>query len=742
MDALIQALTEKKALQSESTASLTEITRELEQAKNKLQEAKARIMEFASSEAGLNNQILELTSELNQAIARKKRLEIEKLKTGEEFRAMQNDLASALRQEESAKERFSCLEGEFKELKSLYDSHTQKSDDLKKRLQDMENERLSLESQKEFLCNLRLKYENISESSNAMVLLDSLADSRISGMIVKIDEVQELTAGQGDSFGQMRFKARGVAKPISLDPQEIINKIESLSQEIASDKELLNKEKEIVSGLALRISGSEKILREAEIEYHNLKTKKDNVQANHKRLGDELELISIESGEILADLEILETKQKSLQDELAQVKQGSQDNQQGIERALTAIASKESIREKALVSLTQLNVEISAYEEKSSDAGKTLNMFTEAHLKDKAFAESLADEENSLHNRIAELEASSKQLEQEIEASREQKELKEQEGRDISSLLTLAENKLKATQGELDTRREALDSCKIKIHELQMHLQELSFQQSSILERIQQVYKMNPEELKNAFSAELNKEEAEREIEILKTKIDSYGQVNLVAIEEFDELRQRHDFLTTQAADLLRSKESLQEAILKINRTTKKMFLETFEKLAVEFKNYFRLLFGGGDAQLFLLDEQDVLESGIEIVCRPPGKKLQNVLLLSGGEKSMSAIALLFAIFKVKPSPFCVLDEIDAALDESNVDRFSMMLFEFTSQSQFIVITHNKKTIARANIMYGITMEKAGISKIVSVKLADNARKEIPAQVKSEEEGEKALSPA
>jgi chromosome segregation protein len=219
---------------------------------------------------------------------------------------------------------------------------------------------------------------------------------------------------------------------------------------------------------------------------------------------------------------------------------------------------------------------------------------------------------------------------------------------------------------------------------------------------------------------EIDQEALCAEILELKKKLDSYGTVNLVAIEEYDELKKRYDFLIQQQTDLADAKESMHQAILKINRTTKQMFMETFEKVKVEFKNYFRLLFNGGDAQLFLLDESDPLESGIEIICRPPGKKLQNVLLLSGGEKTMSAIALIFAIFKVKPSPFCILDEIDAALDEANVDRFSRVLQEFAKTSQFIVITHNKKTIVNANIMYGITMEQSGVSKIVSVKLSQN----------------------
>ena len=204
----------------------------------------------------------------------------------------------------------------------------------------------------------------------------------------------------------------------------------------------------------------------------------------------------------------------------------------------------------------------------------------------------------------------------------------------------------------------------------------------------------------------------------LTERIDSMGPVNMDAIQEYDELEQRYIFLEKQNADLVTSKAELLEVISKINQTTKALFAETFEKIRENFQFMFTELFGGGRANLLLTDDSDPLESGIEIIAKPPGKQLQSVTLLSGGERTMTAVSLLFAIYMVKPSPFCVLDEMDAPLDESNITRFIKILDRFVGQSQFVTITHNKRTISRADLLYGVTMEEHGVSKLVSVRFS------------------------
>jgi len=207
----------------------------------------------------------------------------------------------------------------------------------------------------------------------------------------------------------------------------------------------------------------------------------------------------------------------------------------------------------------------------------------------------------------------------------------------------------------------------------------------------------------------------------LKRRLDSMGPVNLDAIEEYEELEERNTFLRNQYDDLQRSKAELMDVIERINEETKRRFSETFAQVRINFRDMFKELFGEqGKADLMLVDENDPLESGIEVIAKPPGKKLQSISLLSGGERSMTAVALLFSIYMIKPSPFCVLDELDAPLDESNINRFVKVLDRFIDNSQFIIVTHSKRTMARADVMYGVTMEEFGVSKPVGMRLTSS----------------------
>jgi chromosome segregation protein len=206
------------------------------------------------------------------------------------------------------------------------------------------------------------------------------------------------------------------------------------------------------------------------------------------------------------------------------------------------------------------------------------------------------------------------------------------------------------------------------------------------------------------------------QVNVLQKRMDEMGPVNLVAIDEYEETEQRFQFLTKQNDDLVQARHQLMEVINRINTQTKEMFTDTFNKIRDNFRAMFVEVFGGGKADLVLVDAGDVLECGIDIVARPPGKQLQTISLLSGGEQTMTAVSLLFAIYQVRPSPFCVLDELDAPLDESNINRFIRILQRFLAHSQFVIITHNKRTIGMADVLYGVTMEEQGVSKIVSVR--------------------------
>ncbi|MEO7673755.1 MAG: hypothetical protein ABIU09_06725, partial [Pyrinomonadaceae bacterium] len=215
---------------------------------------------------------------------------------------------------------------------------------------------------------------------------------------------------------------------------------------------------------------------------------------------------------------------------------------------------------------------------------------------------------------------------------------------------------------------------------------------------------------------EFDLESAKSQVENQRQRLDGFGAINMLALEELTETEERLDFLTTQRKDIVDSIESAEEALREIKERSRTKFKQALEAVNANFVEFFSELFGGGRGEMTLLESDDILEAGIEIVAQPPGKRLQNILLLSGGEKAMTAIALVLAIFKYRPSPFCLLDEVDAPLDDANVGRFVNKIADMSEKTQFIVITHNKRTMEAARALYGVTMQEPGVSKIVSVK--------------------------
>jgi chromosome segregation protein len=284
---------------------------------------------------------------------------------------------------------------------------------------------------------------------------------------------------------------------------------------------------------------------------------------------------------------------------------------------------------------------------------------------------------------------------------------------------------IRDTIAELEERQEKfrreIDSVGTEIHACEMNQREIEINTKNLLEKIREKYN-KPLELKEFDDLEsYDFKSSRQEVADLEQKLKNIGPVNSIAYEEYEEEKQRLDFLLKQRNDLIQSEKDLLKTIDEINTKAKILFTETFELIRANFINIFQRLFNPGDeADLRLEENVDPLEAGINIIAKPRGKRPTSIELLSGGEKTLTAIALLFAIYLVKPSPFCILDEIDAPLDDANIDRFSKILRDFSKNTQFITVTHNKRTMEMADILYGVTMQEEGISKLVSVKFNED----------------------
>ncbi|WP_309399402.1 chromosome segregation protein SMC [Cerasicoccus maritimus] len=361
--------------------------------------------------------------------------------------------------------------------------------------------------------------------------------------------------------------------------------------------------------------------------------------------------------------------------------------------------------------LASLKADIMENRERAAELEKTLES-TSTNLA------GLRQKSGELERQIAELEshlgqARSQQREQETQLN--QYDVKLAEERSQSSFLS---DKI---MGEYDREIDDIDWKQELWHadeefETKIKLDELDEDDDGELRPKVKTERGEPTEEDLAAMDDTDWPEIDKEIKYLRSRINSLGAVNLVAIEEYADERERYDFLKTQSDDLWGSKEELLKAIDEINETSQKLFQDTFEQIRKNFIFTFTKLFNGGQADLALVEAEDVLDSGIEITARPPGTKLRSLSLLSGGQRTMTAVGLLFAIYMVKPSPFAVLDELDAPLDDVNIGRFTDMVQEFVKYSQFLIVTHNKRTVSTANAIYGVTMQERGVTKLVSMR--------------------------
>lgn len=735
-----QQLKEKRDFLERFEASLRE-------AKDRIAGNEEKVLNLTSQQMSIRNEVTDVMKEIQGALARKRRLEIDREKIAGEKKALDEKMQGLDSDVCRLLEEMRKIEQDKENQGRLLDHLRAELNGLKQAIDELEKKALFYKSQKDFIEKLHAQYQDIPDPIVEGRLITSTPPlDHHTGIIGKVKGVSVSNGGR-PGFWRSIFRRSGArklyeiiceAKFIELDPQQISRKIEEIErdvQRLTLDKqariEKIEQEAQLYRVIQKTIHDQEKVLSVVNAQ-------KKDIFEEAGRLKGEMELNSSEMQDVDGFLTVIAKREEELNYKLDTVTQDIQWCQNDIKNKQEWIAGKSQDKEEMTVSVAQIGAEIESQQDKLKSSREHHNMFSKDLDGGLDAIHTIEDELAQQETRRAGLDRETQALMEQIVAAKHAKEsLKavlnnyERQKEDLAQRI----NSLRA---QMDAFEDEADAIRQNIHGEELRKQELNFKEKGLKDRILQAYKIHMDEMSSDSSQGtstgnqeapapcelMDVDQLVMEIEALRKRCDSFGSVNLVAIEEYEELKERFEFLTKQQGDLLEAKSQLMNTISKINRSTRQQFLDIFAKVGEEFRVYFRMLFGGGDADLILMDPENVLESGIDIVARPPGKKLQNISLLSGGEKTLTAIALIFGVFKVNPSPFCILDEIDAALDESNVGRFSYLLKDFAKIAQFIVITHNKKTISSADIMYGITMPETGVSRIVSVKFSDEKEKQ------------------
>lgn len=479
----------------------------------------------------------------------------------------------------------------------------------------------------------------------------------------------------------------------------------------ALKKEIANAEKELEN---IRAQGEKYRFKEQE-----QKAAYREAEIEEKNLNDRLKIYDLEKSEFDSEKMRLTKRTQEISLTLEQTLDQLEKLDQKIAQLNEQKHSEKTSKEKLIAEISECKEKLAVKKEQLLANKKQLERLQAEKTDILARIDSLEEDQRWLQNEMNSNDFGENELDKSAKK-------KLQEKNDTISLISLRREKRLSMQQQIEDEEVTISELKRQHQQIvnvlkdeEVKLNRLDVELETRLNQLSEKYTLSFEAAKKDYPLQHTPEETKKEVHLIKKAIEELGTVNIGAIEEYERISERHRFLTVQKNDLVEAKETLYEIIREMDEEMVKRFGQTFHAIQQEFETVFQALFGGGRAELQLTDPDDLLHTGIEIVAQPPGKKLQNLALLSGGERALTAIALLFSILRVRPVPFCILDEVEAALDEANVYRFSQYLKQFSAETQFIVITHRKGTMEGADALYGVTMQESGVSKLVSVRLED-----------------------
>ncbi|MCK5534231.1 AAA family ATPase [bacterium] len=689
---------------------------------DKIQSHRIRQEELISRKENNSKEIKEFQERLGDLVASLK-------KTEEDFNFYQGKTSQEGEKNSQKEDSFRKAEEQLKELDNRFRAGKEEIINLLTQKSQVENK---ISASEIYLENFKMKREKLLEDKTNKEKQKQLIEQEEYKIQQLIDEKEKILKSFAEQKKLMLIdkKDKDLASKESKEQmlqlkEAVVNLQENIQNYDVSEIE--KKLREITALLDQIISISKQLdetlqfeqdklpkIEEEKIFLTKLQKDREQKEKENKLLLVELEAISREKENLDKEISSKENVGAELKQEFTEYEKKEKETEENIELIEEDLEKKKNTYKILQEEMILLKTEVSRNIERVENFKKDIKRFK---VEENILQNQIKNKQSELayfDKRKEELEGTKGAEDGKIENFYKEKDSLNERLKDIQSVKFEINQQLKKEEEDLKSIRVSSNKTQEQLHQFELQNMRTRMEIEAIGNKFKKDYHLDRNEA-NTYCPEV--EVSEAEIESLKRKVESLGMVNLAAPEEYGRLQERWDFLNNQQEDLLKAKKDLHQVINKVDVTTKTSFREVFGKIREHFKEVFKNLFEGGEADLVLTNENDILESGIDIIVQPPGKKLQNISLLSGGEKALTAISLLFAFYLVKPSPFCVFDEVDAPLDDANLVRFIHLLKDFSSKTQFSIITHNKKTMEIADVLYGVTMEEFGVSKLISVRL-------------------------